>query len=186
MGNRQPGKDVGNNGQIGVIARIREGSIAATIGTVFGSLLVAAIWAFVSYWGEKPKSLLPPAALGDILLFSLVELAPAGANVVERSIEDQELKITAGEITVANGSVAISRLSIRAANGEELVAGRNVPLFGATYGSRINLNCYFRLDVMTSAELFKENAVIISIESWSISEDQPPCSVRFGNLQTKP
>lgn len=164
---------------------------AGIIVMVGGSLILAAIYAIPDIWREKPepvlpeqpRSMLPEVPLGDILLFSLVELPPEGALVVERPVLGHDLKISVGGLGVVAGRVVVSRLAVsKISNNEELVAGRDIPIFGrSTYSTRTDLNCNFRLEVMTSSELFSKDQFIISLESWDIDAGKPACPVRFGN-----
>lgn len=130
----------------------------------------------------KLESILPDSPLGEKLLFFIVKAAAADQMRSVQSIQGHDLEVRVGRITVNEERTVVSQLGVyKKSNGEELIAGRNLPVAGGwvPVASRLAINCNFRLDVMTTKELFLEEKFIISLESWGREKDQP-CLVKTG------
>ena len=157
---------------------------------IFGGLIVAilSIWlvAKLGPWFSQEsleKSRLPNEALGLFLASAVVSAGTDEKSEAISIISEYGLEVIAGRFNLNLKRAAVSSLQVKTADGARTLFNLiGAEVGGSRYFADIpDINCGFRLDLLTSQELFDNSRFIILIESWSLLnvKGKDPCPINF-------
>jgi hypothetical protein len=122
-------------------------------------------------------NLLPAQPLGDMLAFFVVTAPSGGATESVLIDEKFNIEIRSGELVPDSKQPYVKKITI-SSRSEEFpdLAARIAPV-GGYYNTFDfpNMHCIFRVDLMTSEALYKNNQFIVAIGSFDRVDDPKPC-----------